>query len=56
MLDTRHLMNELSERWGAAVVVAVREGTGFLVLAGNDLESCEQAAGQREILDSRIGS
>lgn len=37
-LDARHLMG----------------GTGFVVIAGEDLIDCERVVGRREILDSRI--
>jgi hypothetical protein len=53
-LDARHLMNDLSDRCGAALVVAAPAGSGFVVIAADDLLECERVAGRREILDSRV--
>lgn len=53
-LDATHLMNELADLLGAAVVVAAPGGTGFVVIAGEDVIDCERAVGRREVLDSRI--
>ncbi len=51
--DARHLMNELADLFGAAVVIAAPEGIGFVVIAGDDIIDCEQAVGHATILDSR---
>ena len=47
-------MNELADRLGAAVVIADPKGSGFAVIAGDDIIDCEQAVGHATILDSRI--
>jgi hypothetical protein len=52
-IDARHLMNELADLLGAAVVVAGPEGAGFAVIAGDDIIDCEQAVGHAKILESR---
>ena len=53
-LDARHLMNDLADRWGAALVVAAPAASGFVVIAAEDVLECERVAGRREILDSRV--
>ena len=53
-LDARHLMNDLANQWGAAVVVAAPAASGFVVIGAADLLECERVASQREILDSRV--
>jgi hypothetical protein len=51
--DARHLMNDLADLLGAAVVISAPGGTGFAVIAGDDIIDCEQAVGHATILDSR---
>jgi hypothetical protein len=46
-------MNELADLLGAAVVIAAPGGTGFAVIAGENIIECEKDAGHAAILDSR---
>jgi len=47
-------MNELADKWGAALIIGGTEGSGFVVIAADDLLACERVAGEIKILDSRV--
>jgi len=47
-------MNEFADRWGAALIIGGAEGSGFVVIAADDLLECERVAGEMKILDSRV--
>ena len=55
-MDGRHLMNELADLRGAALIISAPASAGFVVIAGDDLIDCERAVGDLEILDSRVCS
>lgn len=51
-VDARHMMNDMSERQGAAIVIAAPEGVGFV--AEEHLEECERVIAAAKILHSQI--
>jgi len=53
--DAKHLMNELADMVGAALIIPGPGAASFDVIAREDLGDCEREAIDCEILDSRCG-
>jgi hypothetical protein len=49
-IDARHFMHQLAIDVGAAMIVS--DSDAYVVISGDTVEDCIQAAGGREILDS----